>query len=250
MDHASHTVRARSFGAAADQYDRYRPTYPEEAVRWVAGDQPARVVDLGAGTGILSRALVALGHEVIPVEPDEGMRERLVAASPELTPLAGSAEAIPLPDASVDGVVAAQAYHWFDPKRAHVEIARVLRPEGRFAVLWNVRDQSVDWVAQLSAIAEGLAPGGRVKLPVIASFGPLFGPVEGRQLTHTVAHTPETLVELIKTRSYYLTASAEQRRAIEERIRRLCATHPDLAGRDTFPLPYQIRCYRAVRLPD
>jgi SAM-dependent methyltransferase len=250
MNPADHAARARSFGSAADQYDRFRPTYPEEAVRWVAGEQPARVVDLGAGTGILSRALTALGHEVIPVEPDEEMRARLAAVSPDLTPLAGSAEAIPLPDASVDVVVAGQAYHWFDPKRAHTEVARVLRPEGRFAVVWNVRDQSVDWAARLSAIAEGVAPGAPVKMPLIASFGPLFGPVQGLQLSHTVDHTPETLLGLVKTRSYYLTASTQQQRAIEEQVRELCTTHPELAGRDTFPLPYQTRCYRATRLAD
>lgn len=242
--------RALSFGAAAARYDQTRPSYPEAALRWALGDRPLRVVDLGAGTGILSRVLARLGHEVVPVEPDEAMRARFVEVTPGITPLAGRAEQIPLPDASADAVVAGQAYHWFDPKRAHTEVARVLRPEGRFAVVWNVRDQSVDWAARLSAIAEGVAPGAPVKMPLIASFGPLFGPVQGLQLSHTVDHTPETLLGLVKTRSYYLTASTQQQRAIEEQVRELCTTHPELAGRDTFPLPYQTRCYRATRLAD
>src|SRR5947207_8421972 len=129
-----------SFGVAADLYDEMRPTYPPDAVRWALGERPRRVVDLGAGTGILTRALLDLGHEVVPVEPDPGMRDRLGRATPGLTALAGSAERIPLPDGSADAVLAGQAYHWFEPEPAHREVARVLAPGGVFAPIWNVRD--------------------------------------------------------------------------------------------------------------
>src|SRR6266516_2596897 len=142
--------RRSSFGAAADLYDRIRPSYPPEAVRWLLGDEPRRVVDLGAGTGIFSRVLASLGHEVLAIEPDEGMRAKLASTSPGVTALPGSAESIPLADESVDAVVAAQAYHWFDHDAAHAEIARVLRPGGVFGPVWNVRDESVDWVAELT----------------------------------------------------------------------------------------------------
>src|SRR6266550_2633842 len=93
---------------------------------------------------------LGLDHEVVPVEPDEAMRARLARSTPGVTPLAGSAERIPLPDTSVDAVVAGQSYHWFDPEPAHREIARVLRPGGVFAPVWNIRDESEPWVAALS----------------------------------------------------------------------------------------------------
>lgn len=241
--------RALSFGPAAEQYDQLRPSYPAEALRWALGEQPVRVVDLGAGTGILTRGLVALGHDVVPVEPDQAMRERLAAASPGLAPLAGYAEQVPLPDRSVDAVIAGQAYHWFDRERTHPEVARVLRPGGVFAAVWNKRDESVPWVAELSTISDDDTAGRGIREPdpALGSFGPWFGPVEQATFTHHTSHTPDTLVGLIATRSYYLTASPARQRELEQRVRRLCATHPALAGRSTFDLPYRTVVYRAVR---
>lgn len=245
------TGRALSFGPAADQYDQLRPHYPAEALRWVLGDQRLRVVDLGAGTGILSRDLAALGHDVIPVEPDEAMREQLAAAGPELTPLAGFAEQIPLPDASVDAVVAGQAYHWFDPEPAHAEIARVLRPGGVFGPLWNRRDETEPWVAELSTITDDDTAGRGIQEPAErpGPLGPAFGPVEVATFRFTTTHTPDSLAGLIATRSYYLTAPPERQRELERRVRELCARHPALAGRASFGLRYRTDAYRARRLP-
>lgn len=239
---------ALSFGAAAARYDELRPRYPPEALEWALGGRPIRVVDLGAGTGILTRAVQALGHEVVAVEPDGQMRARLSAASPEVTVLAGRAERIPLPDGSADAVVAGQAYHWFDPAPCHAEVARVLRPGGAFAPMWNRRDESVAWVAALSAISDDDTAGRGIREPVpkIRSFGPRYGPVERRIFPHTTRLDVDGLVGLISTRSYYLTAAPERQRALERRVRELCATHPDLAGRPTFELPYQTDVYRAV----
>ena len=138
--------RARSFGAVADLYDAVRPSYPPEAARWLLGERPCRVADLGAGTGIFTRVLVGLGHDVVAVEPDDEMRRKLGERAPAIQALAGSAEAIPLADASLDGVTAAQAHHWFDEPAAFAEIARVLRPGGVYGVLSNRRDESVEWV--------------------------------------------------------------------------------------------------------
>jgi len=249
MSHPAEPTRALSFGPAAERYDRLRPGYPAEALQWAVGDRPARVADLGAGTGILSRALAALGHDVVPIEPDQAMRARLAAASPDLTPLAGYAERIPLPEASVDAVTAGQAYHWFDRERAHAEVARVLRPGGRFAAIWNQRDESVPWVAALSTVTNDDTAGRGIRdpRPVVESFGPGFGPVERATFRHVTGHTPDTLVGLIATRSYYLTAGPGRQRELERRVRELCATHPDLAGRATLDLPYRTVVYRAVR---
>src|SRR3954454_13116307 len=122
--------RGLSFGPAAADYERVRPSYPGSAVAWLVGTEPQRVLDLGAGTGKLTRVIVALGHDVVAVEPLPEMRAELSAALPTVETHAGSAEAIPLADASVDAVVVGQAFHWFDQARAVPELARVLRPGG------------------------------------------------------------------------------------------------------------------------
>lgn len=242
---------ARSFGSAADLYDEIRPSYPAVALGWALGPAPCRVVDLGAGTGILTRVLRGLGHEVIPVEPDEAMCARLARATPGVQPLVGSAESVPLPDGSVDAVVAGQSYHWFDPEPAHREIARVLKPGGRFAPIWNIRDESVPWVAKLSLIADNLANvngpssvhhGGHASGKLDRDFGPGFGPIDRELFRHEVAMTADSLVKLMASRSYYLTASPDQRLGIEAAVRDLAA---DLSP--TFPLPYVTVVYRATR---
>jgi SAM-dependent methyltransferase len=145
-------TRARSFGAAADAYERARPDYPEAAVDWLLPAGARTVLDLAAGTGKLTRALVARGLEVVAVEPLAEMRATLAAALPEVRALEGTAEAIPLPDASVDAIKVAQAWHWVDPERAAAEAARVLRPGGTLGLVWNRRDERVDWVARLSEV--------------------------------------------------------------------------------------------------
>ncbi|HEU5160294.1 MAG TPA: class I SAM-dependent methyltransferase [Streptosporangiaceae bacterium] len=240
MDEQTFHTRRLSFGGVAGSYDRVRPSYPEAAVRWIVGDAPVRVLDLGAGTGLLSRVLLGLGHEVIAVEPDPRMRARCADATPDATVLAGSAEAIPLPDGSVDGVVAGQSYHWFAGTAAHAEIARVLRPGGVFGPLWNLRDESVEWVARLSALVsreDGSAHQG----PLAAdAFGGAFGPVDGAVFRHARRHTIESLVELVRSRSYVLTAPSARREQIEAGVRALAAELPE-----PFDLPYVTRAYRA-----
>jgi len=248
--------RAGSFGPAADLYDQVRPRYPVAAVEWAVAALGAgrwRILDVGAGTGIMTRQLISLGHDTVAVEPDERMRQRLAATTPAAAPLAGSAEALPLADASVDAAIAAQAYHWFDRDRAHLELGRVIRPGGIFAALWNDRDEGTAWVRAYSRIVEGDrgpdgsgADSGRVKSP---SYGDRFGPVEFAEFRHNVTHTPESLVALLKSRSYFLTASPIRQAALEAEVRELAATHPELAGRTAFDLPYVTVAYRATRLP-
>ncbi|MDG4784238.1 class I SAM-dependent methyltransferase [Micromonospora sp. WMMD961] len=244
---ADHT-QALSFGAAAADYDRFRPRYPEAAVRWALDGvgSSARVVDLGAGTGILTRGVLALGHEVTPVEPDADMRAQLAAATPGLTALAGGAESVPLPDGVADAVVVGQAYHWFDREPAHTEIARVLRPGGTFAPIWNMRDDRVDWVAELGRIAHLGDNAGNV-VERYADFGPAFGPIELGEFTHHSTLTPDEIVAMLHTRSYWLTATPELRTTIDQELWDLLATHPDLTGRETVELPYRTIVLRARR---
>jgi SAM-dependent methyltransferase len=247
-------ARATSFGPAATLYDQVRPTYPPAAVEWTL--QPLgigrwRVADIGAGTGIMTRVIASLGHGAVAIEPDERMRQRLAATTPGVAVIGGGAEALPLADASVDAAVAAQAYHWFDSDRANAELGRVIRRGGVFAAIWNDRDDAADWVNEYSRIVEGDrgpdgsgADSGRAKNP---SFGNGFGPVEYSEFRHAVRHTPESLVALLRSRSYFITASPERRNALERDVRNLACTHPDLAGRDTFDLPYLAVVYRAIR---
>src|SRR4051794_19837104 len=143
---------ARSFGSVVDAYDRGRPGYPSEAVAWLAGDEPATVLELGAGTGKLTDTLVALGHDVHATDPDDAMLGRLRARLPDVPTSVASAEELPAADASYDVVVAGQAFHWFDLDRALPEIARVLRPGGRLALVWNQRDEQIPWVRKLGRI--------------------------------------------------------------------------------------------------
>jgi SAM-dependent methyltransferase len=143
-----------SFGAAATAYAEHRPDYAPEAVSWALESHPgARVLDLGAGTGKLTTTLVELGKEVIAVEPDPAMLDELRRELPAIRALRGSAEAIPLLDASVDAVLAGNAMHWFDMDLAGPEIARVLTPGGVLAGLWNVFDNRIRWVAELERIS-------------------------------------------------------------------------------------------------
>ncbi|MEV7330711.1 class I SAM-dependent methyltransferase [Micromonospora sp. NPDC093244] len=240
-------THALSFGAAASDYDRFRPRYPEAALRWALdGLRDGRIVDLGAGTGILTRQVLALGHEVTPVEPDPEMRAQLDAATPGGHALAGSAEAIPLPDGVADAVVVGQAYHWFDRERAHAEIARVLRPGGTFTPIWNVRDERVTWVAELGRIAHLGYNAGDV-VGRYEDFGPAFTPVELGEFTHHTTLTPDEVIAMLHTRSYWLTAPPERRERIDRELRDLFANHPELAGRESVDLPYRTIVLRARR---
>lgn len=143
---------ANAFGPAAGDYERARPSYPPQAIdllrRHLGVGPGVRVCDLAAGTGKLTRLLAATGADVVAIEPVPGMRDQLTASLPDVALLDGTAEAIPLPDGSVDAVTVAQAFHWFDADAALTEIHRVLRHGGGLAILFNQRDERTPWVQQ------------------------------------------------------------------------------------------------------
>jgi len=247
----SRLERARSFGPAADLYDQVRPSYPVVAIQWALaplGSGRHRLADVGAGTGILTRVLGSMGHQVVAIEPDPRMRERLSETTPGVEVVDGRAEEIPLPDGRLDAAVAGQAYHWFDGESAHRELARVIRPGGVFAAVWNERDRTVPWLAEYSRIIDpDREPGRSSGRRDVDSYGDGFEPVERAEFRHAVACTPERLVSLAQTRSRFLTASPQRQAEVTAAVHRLAQEHPDLAGSAEFPLPYVTEVFRARR---
>ena len=232
-----------AFAEVAGAYERARPGYPEEAVRWLAGDEPRDVVDLGAGTGKLTRALVALGHRVIAVEPLVEMRAELEAALPDVPAVAGNAEAIPRPAESADVVASAQAFHWFDHARALPEIARVLRSSGRLALVWNSRDDRDPWMARLSEIIGNETVQEWDVLPVIAEGG-LFGAVERERFSFVQVLDRNGLLDLVLSRSYLAKLPPTEREPILEAVGRFYDETTTAAG---VRLPYVTECFRATK---
>jgi SAM-dependent methyltransferase len=240
----SYAERAASFGSVAGEYERARPGYPDDAVRWLLGDRPLTVVDVGAGTGKLTRQLVAAGHDVVAVEPLEEMRAHLEAVVPAARALAGSAEAIPLPAGSADAIAAAQAFHWFDHERAMPELARVLKPRGVLALIWNMRDDSVEWMARLSELlgSEGFQTG-YSPAEVVAQSG-LFQPLEEAMFPFSQRVDGETLRALVTSRSYVATLPSAEREKLLETVDRL---YGEVAGADGAIVQYVTHAYRGVR---
>lgn len=250
VDPAHRAARAASFGGAAEAYQAARPSYPDEAVAWAVPRTALAVVDLAAGTGKLTERILAqdvVGRHVTAVEPSPGMRAALAAALPGVTVLPGTAEGTGLPMASADAVAVGQAWHWFDPPRAAAEMARVLRPGGVLALLWNVRDTDAGagWVAALEDLLHRDDPLRTISGP--PTLGPSFGPVEHLAVRWTDPVRPASLRDLAASRSHVLTLPEDAREALLAEVDALAATHPELRGRDRVPMPYRTDCYRAVR---
>jgi SAM-dependent methyltransferase len=239
-DPASWDERRTSFGSVAADYAALRPGYPADVVPFLLGGRPLRVLDLGAGTGLLTDALLAAGHEVVAVDPSPQMLAELHAHHPGVPVLVGGAEGIPLPDRDVDAVVAGQAAHWFDPGPAAAEVRRVLRPGGVVGLVWNVRDERVPWVAALGAALAAEARGHEADQGVVAAFAAALPADVATLESGTVQRvTSEQVVGGIGTRSYVATMDADRRAAFLGGIRDLLATHPDTAGREVLDLPYR-----------
>ena len=236
-------ARATSFDRVAAAYERSRPGYPVAAVEWLAGSEPCDVVDLGAGTGKLTASLVVAGHRVVAVEPLPEMRAQLEHAVPGVRAVAGSAEAMPLLAASTDVVTVAQAFHWFDHGPALREIARVLRPGGRVALVWNVRDETETWVQEMNEVMVGRTGVDRGAGQPIAASG-LFGRVEHAVFRHGQELDREALRELALSRSYCAVMPDSERRPVLERVDALFDRH---AQGGTIRLPYLTECFRALR---
>ena len=248
---ADRLLHGSSFGAAAAAYAEHRPGYAEAAVRWaldpVRDRQPVRVADVGAGTGKLTATLAGLGAEVTAVEPDPQMLAELRRTMPEVSSVPGSAEVIPLPDASLDAVLAGQAMHWFDMDRALPEIARVLRPGGMLAGLWNVDDDRVGWVAGLAEMSKrkssvtlttwrGSAAKSRQE-QLLGEASDLFSAAEVGEFGHGQVRTADSLLATIGTHSHLLVMEEAERARLLARVGDFLRSQPETAhGEFTLPL--------------
>ncbi len=236
---------ARAFGSVAGAYERGRPTYPREAATWLTGREPLTVLELGAGTGKLTDHLVGLGHDVLATEPDPQMLAILQARHPRLRTAQAAAEEIPAQDRSVDVVVAAQAYHWFDLDRALPEIARVLRPGGRIGLVWNERDERIPWVRKLGRI---LDPDAERRNPTRSLVGSrLFGFVEDASFSFWQTVDRASIQDLVLSRSDVAVLDEEGRAA---KLAEVLAFYDDYGrGMDGMQLPYIACCYQATVVP-
>jgi SAM-dependent methyltransferase len=237
----SRLVQASSFGAAAGQYQRGRPEYPLSAVEWLVPRRARRVLDLAAGTGKLTRSLAGAGLAVTAVEPSRGMRGQLEAAVPGAVVLAGTAENIPLAGASVDAVVVAHAWHWFDAALAVPEIARVLVPGGTLSLVWNMRDETEPWVAALGAIMHKHS---RQAIDTSPEIGAPFGRPERMEVSWRQPVTRQEILDLVGSRSYVITMPGDERSELLAEVAELLGDHPALRGHDEIEMPYVTRCTR------
>jgi SAM-dependent methyltransferase len=201
-----------------------------------------RVLDLGAGTGKLTQLLTARGLEVTAVEPLAEMREQLAAAVPGAKVLDGSAEKIPLADGSVDAVVVAQAWHWFEPSLAIAEVARVLTPGGTLGLVWNIRDHTEPWVAELDRV---LHRHSRQEINTSPELSAPFEKVERLEVRWEHALTRSELLDMVASRSYVITMPANDRAELLNQVGELLDSHLDLRGRKNLTMPYITRCTRA-----
>lgn len=251
MTDTSITSRAHSFGVVADSYDRYRPAPPGEAVDWVLPPGAGDVLDLGAGTGAVTRLLRArVSGTVVAAEPDARMRAVLVRRVPDVLTVGARAEALPFADDTFDAVAVSSAWHWMDRALTVPEAARVLRHGGRLGVLWNGPARDVEWVAELLGPsrervgrANDHAKRHSFELPSDAQFTT----PETIVITWSMPVTRDELVGLASTYSAVITRPAEERVEILRRVERLATAHAGFESGTTIQLPMRCRCWRATR---
>ena len=238
-----HARRAASFHDAAERYDAARPDYPAAATAWMVPEEATAVLDLGAGTGKLTAALLAPGRTVHAVDPSSEMLRVLAAKLPAVDARVGSGERIPLPDASVDAVTVAQAWHWMEPEAAAAEIERVLRPGGILALVWNNDDDRVDWVRELGGAREAeprVGPVENERVDVVAGFEP--GEAAGWPWTRRM--TRDEFIAYESSVSAFLVASADEQAARIAYLNAVLDRHPEVERSGLIEYPVYTLAFR------
>jgi SAM-dependent methyltransferase len=239
-------IRATSFGAVAADYVRARPDYPLEAAIWMTGDSPIRVLDVGAGTGKFTSVLGRVGHDVVACEPLREMAAAITEAVPNAAVARGRAEKLPFAAGSFEAVTSAQAFHWFDPTKALAEMARVLQLGGVATLVWNLRDESVGWVKEMSSIigSEEL----ELDDPWHQAFtaAESFGPLARATFSYAQSLTLDDLLALVRSRSVWATSSPPDQKEMLDRITRLVQETGSLDP-GAIELPYKTYAFKAER---
>jgi len=244
-----HQTRRKELGASfqdgGEHYDRVRPGYPADSAGWLIPAGARDAADVGAGTGKFTALLVDRGLATAAVDPSADMLDQLRAVLPGVPATVGTAEHTGLPASAFDLVTVAQAWHWCEPLQASTEAARILRPHGVLGLIWNQLDTSVPWVHRLSRIMHA----GDVHKP---SFRPPVGP----EFTGLESHltrwedpvTPEEILELAKSRSYFLRAGEATRTKVLANLRWYLYEHLGHGPGETLALPYLTQSWRAVKV--
>lgn len=251
-----HTSAQQGFSTQAVTYAQGRPEYPRQLTGWLTEalhiDAQSTVIDLGAGTGKFTRLLSTLAPALIAVEPVQAMGAQLNKLLPDVRLVEGTADAMPLPTAVADALVCAQAFHWFSTEAALAEIHRVLKPDGRLGLVWNVRDESVDWVAAITDIItpyEGDTPRfhtGRWREAFTCEY---FSAPEMTTFTYQHVGSPqEVIMDRFLSVSFIAALPPAAKATVTAQLQALIDTHPDLRGRDTVAFPYQTQAYVCQRL--
>ncbi len=246
MDDETRRLRGAAFEAIADVYERSRPTYPGPAVGWLVGAAPVRVLELGAGTGKMTRSLAVHGHRVVATDPSAAMLAQLRRRHLGTEALPARAERLPFRSQSFDTVVVAQAYHWFDPALALPEISRVLRPQGTFAMVWNSRDESVPWVRRFGRVIGSHDSVDEIDehVTTVDESG-LFAPLERERFRFWQSLDRDGLRDLVASRSHVALLGADERSRLMSEVEALYDEYG--RGHDGMRLPYITQCFRTHR---
>jgi SAM-dependent methyltransferase len=251
-----HDVAATGFGQAADVYEDARPSYPSDAVAWLVEHlhiaPGARVVDLAAGTGKLTRLLAPVGATLVAAEPVEGMRETFTRVCPDVPMVACTAELMAFASGSLDAITVAQGFHWFDAPVALTEFARALRSGGRVGLVWNARDRSNDFVDQLWGVLDDIekkAPWRNHERWSDSALveHPEFGELHEGTFFHEQVLTPEQVIARFRSVSHVAVLPPDEQAAAVVRFQHVLDTHPLAAGREQVSIPYRVDAYWCER---
>lgn len=251
-----HEKAAVGIDRAGDSYERGRPEYPQEAIEFLVNNlqinKSSMVVDLGAGTGKFTKLIIPYSDNVIAIEPVEGMRNKFSSLYPEIKMLNGSAEKIPLEDKSADVVFVAQAFHWFNGPKALQEIYRVLKPKGRLGLIWNARDESKTWVAEMTRIIdphEGGAPRYKsMNWKQAFDSTTLFSKLKFQHFNYIQVGDVETIVDRVGSISFISALPTDDKSRVLNQVRAMVTTHPETKNLLEIKLPYRTDVYWCERV--